>query len=57
MITFLKIVYVQDGQTALIQSAAKGHLDIVELLLKYGANKEHQDKVNWARAATLFVVC
>ena len=50
------IVYMQDGRTALIQSAGKGHLDIVELLLKYGANKEHQDKVNRARAANLFVV-
>ena len=56
MITFLQIIYMQDGQTALIQSAAKGHLDIVELLLKYGANKEHQDKVNRACAANLFVV-
>ena len=38
----------QDGRTALIQSAAKGHLDVVELLLKYGANKEHHDKVKRA---------
>ena len=41
----------QDGNTALIVAASKKHLDVVEALLKAGANVDLQTKVNTALTA------
>ncbi len=42
----------QDGDTALIVAAYKGHLPVVEFLLAKGAKLEAVDEVNvWHRAA------
>ena len=41
----------QDGNTALLEAAYKGHLPVVEFLLTKGANLEAENKVNvWRRA-------
>ena len=37
--------FMQGGRTALIDAACSGNLNIVKLLLKNGANIEHEDKV------------
>ncbi len=36
----------QDGATALVWAAARGHKDIIELLLDRGADLEAQDSVS-----------
>ena len=41
----------QNGNTALILAAHNKHLDVVEALLKAGANVDLQDKVNIALTA------
>ena len=41
----------QDGNTALIVAAFNKNLDVVEALLKAGANVDLQDKVNTALTA------
>ena len=35
----------QNGRTALIKAVRKRHVRVVKLLLEYGANKKHRDKV------------
>ena len=35
----------QDRDTALILAARKGHLKVVELLIRHGAQVQHQNKV------------
>jgi len=41
----------QNGNTALILAADKKHLDVVEALLKAGADVDLQEKVNTALTA------
>ena len=36
---------IQDGMTALAWAASKGHEQVVDLLLKAGANPDHQNQV------------
>jgi uncharacterized integral membrane protein len=37
--------YVQIGRTALVLAAEKGHLDVVDALVKAGADKNSKDEV------------
>ena len=46
-----RLLPLQNGNTALILAADKKHLDVVEALLKAGANVDLQDKVNTASTA------
>jgi hypothetical protein len=47
----------QNGGTALVYAAAKGHTDTVELLLQRGADINLQDKVIWVRAERVIILC
>ena len=47
---FLNILYMQAGDTALINAAKNSHADVVELLLKCGAKTDHQNKVTLGNA-------
>ena len=44
-------VSIQDGDTAMLEAAKHGKLNIVKLLLKSGANKNHQNKVSLCAGA------
>ena len=46
-----RLLPLQNGDTALILAAVNKHLDVVEALLKAGANIDLQDKVNTALTA------
>ena len=45
-ITYATFIYVQDGVTPLHSASQNGHKDIVEQLLKAGANPNALDKVS-----------
>lgn len=45
MFIYIKYLPSQDGRTALICAAEKGHADCVRLLVEGGADKEGHDKV------------
>ena len=46
-----RLLPLQNGSTALILAADKKHLDVVEALLKAGADVDLQNKVNTALTA------
>ena len=46
-----RLLPLQNGNTALILAADKKHLDVVEALLKAGADVDHKSKVNTALTA------
>ena len=39
------IAWLQNGATALLVTAQTGHLEVVDLLLRHGANVQHEDQV------------
>ena len=47
--------HVQDGYTALMFAARRGHLEVTELLVKYGADKALQTPVGGAGRRVAFV--
>ena len=47
----------QHGETAVMLAANAGHSDVVDLLLKCGANKEHVDKVRHGDECAIACLC
>ena len=42
---FSKLMQDEDGDTALIEACAGGHVETARILLDHGANVDHQNKV------------
>ena len=63
IISYLSLVmlysYTQMGQTAVFRASAKGHSDVVKLLVQAGADLELQHKVHtlWERFMLAHTVC
>ena len=51
----------QDGDTALIKAIVSENSAMAKLLIESGANKDHQNKVNWTRVSGLlfgwYILC